>query len=171
MSQARPAHRSFLAASVLTVSILTVVLWAVGRACSDRYGWSQWLLWLPTPVALVAAGLGAPAIVRFMAASARRRIALAAWLVIAAAVATHFVLHEHHLFRSAPAAGDGLRIAHWSMGHGKRGREAENARAIIDLHADLTILNEAGRRTRRGVALCRAHAPAHRRAAPARGCR
>ncbi len=34
-----------------------VAAWLLGRLVSDRYGWSQWLLWIPTPAVLVVAAI------------------------------------------------------------------------------------------------------------------
>ena len=40
---------------LIAVSMATIVLagWLTGRIVSDRYGWSQWLLRIPTPGTLM----------------------------------------------------------------------------------------------------------------------
>ncbi len=42
---------------VLCVAVAVTVLaaWLAGRLVSDHFGWSQWLQWIPTPAALLAA--------------------------------------------------------------------------------------------------------------------
>ena len=41
-----------ITATVIAAAVL--VAWLAGRVISDRYGWSQWLLWIPTPAVLPA---------------------------------------------------------------------------------------------------------------------
>ncbi len=41
-----------------TVAVVGVLGWLIGRIASDRYIWSQWLLWIPTPAVLMATLLG-----------------------------------------------------------------------------------------------------------------
>ena len=51
---------SWVALLATVVAAIVCVAWLIGRIVSDRYGWSQWLLWIPTPVVLltVATALG-----------------------------------------------------------------------------------------------------------------
>ena len=42
-----------------TAAAATVLLaWLLGRVLSDRFSWSQWLLWVPTPAAAAAVTMG-----------------------------------------------------------------------------------------------------------------
>ncbi len=100
-------------AIVLIVAGSTLLLaWIVGRICSDRWTWSQWLLWLPSltlvPGFLVLA-LGGWLL------SLRRRAIIT--LCIASALGPVGELTA--LWRpgelSAPTAGS-LRILHWTAG-------------------------------------------------------
>jgi hypothetical protein len=134
---------------------LIILAWLVGRLVSDRYLWSQFLAWIPTPAALLAGAIVLAAWWRIaLSARARRRRCLPAALVLVAMVA-YFGLAEHHMFASAlrlgPAPGDtaghapaagALHITHWTMSHHKRPLD-EHSRLIAAHIADLTILTDA----------------------------
>jgi hypothetical protein len=51
--------RTILGITCTVIAVTVLVAWLTGRVISDRFGWSQWLLWMPTLAMLPAVGLGA----------------------------------------------------------------------------------------------------------------
>jgi hypothetical protein len=140
-------RRWFLTAFGVTLQGLAataLVAWFVGRVVSDRYGWSQFLLWIPTPVAITAAALGLIGSLTAAERWKRRRGVLIAWLTAIVALMIYFTLLEHRLLHAAPDGNGGLRIVHWSMGHGKADRMHDHTQALLELDGDITIANEGG---------------------------
>ncbi len=121
-----------------SLAVAAVGAWVLGRVFSDRYVWSQWLLWIPTPAAGLAAGLG------LAAASLRRsRPRIVAWGAGFAAVAAHFTLLEHRFLRAAPRPdrGPGLRLVHASISDTGPGVRALYERELERLSPDVAILS------------------------------
>ncbi|MHC5023887.1 MAG: endonuclease/exonuclease/phosphatase family protein [Planctomycetota bacterium] len=128
---------------VLLVSTLVLVLglWLAGRVLSDRWGWSQWLLWIPTPVAIVAAiaGLGI-ALGWRRGAAARRGVA---WTIVLGVVVVHFAFVENRLLPRTTSVAGGVRLVHWTMSHSKLRQRPLHAERIVELDGDITILVDA----------------------------
>ena len=128
------------------VVLATVILagWLIGRIASDRYSWSQWLLWIPTPVALLATLLGLAGASRPAKKPRLRRCRLGIWAAIGAAIGVYFTTIEHRFwFRAAVTDVPGLRVVHWNMSHEKRGRYDAHVEKILELGGDLTILSHS----------------------------
>ena len=49
---------AILGITATVIATTALAAWLLGRVASDRFGWSQWLQWMPTPVLLPAVGLG-----------------------------------------------------------------------------------------------------------------
>ncbi len=115
---------------VIAILWLGLIAWLVGRIVTDRYDWSQWLWWIPTPFALAAALVGLVLAFRAARTRARRRRRIIVWSACLIAMLAHFSMFEHRLLRAAPAAlptsGSVLTIAHWNM--------------TLDNHADIPAL-------------------------------
>ena len=133
-----------IATGLVALAMLVLIAWLTGRIVSDRYGWSQWLLWIPTPGAILAALLGCLGALRPADKPHRRRRRLLVWGITALALVGYFTLHEHRIFRRSPSSTAGLRIAYWNPNSGaiRDSAEARNT-MFIDLDADLTILANA----------------------------
>lgn len=67
-----------LAILSVAVSALVVTAWAVGCLLNDRWTWSQWLWWIPAPVALAAALLWLASARALVGGASRRHLVLAA---------------------------------------------------------------------------------------------
>jgi hypothetical protein len=80
-----------LAILPLAWSVSLVLAWGVGCLVNDRWAWSQWLWWIPAPVALVASLAWLASAVVLPRGAARRRLAVAgcAALVVAAGASMH----------------------------------------------------------------------------------
>ncbi|MCH8344898.1 MAG: hypothetical protein IH983_13045 [Planctomycetes bacterium] len=128
------------------VVLATVILagWLMGRVISDRFGWSQWLLWIPTPAVLLATLLGLAGASRPAKKPRLRRRRLGIWAAIGAAIGLYFTTIEHRFwFRAAVTDVPGLRVVHWNMSHEKRGRYDAHVEKILELGGDLTILSHS----------------------------
>lgn len=129
---------------IAAILALSLMAWLTGRVVSDRYGWSQWLVWIPTPAALLAAALGAMLSLRRVSHPQIRCRRLMLWFCSLLALAAHFSFVEHRLFRAHREAAAGLRIVHWNATH-VRGEAPDAYRSAIMLaEGDLTILTDAG---------------------------
>lgn len=124
----------------LTVALVLVLLvaWLTGRIVSDRFGWSQWLLWIPTPAALLGAVVGLLA----MWSGPRGRVDRAAWGLVIAALLLHFLLVEHRfLARSVPARDPTIRLVNGNVLPLAEGKMAGVVDVLAALGGDLLILS------------------------------
>lgn len=122
---------------------VTLLAWLAGRILSDRYGWSQWLLWIPTPAALAAVICGLLAAVRPEDMPGLRRRRLALWAAVGLAVGFYFGFIEHRLLTRA-ASAEGLRIVHWTCD-----RDELPDDLLREVDCDLVILTNAPHARRR----------------------
>lgn len=125
----------YLAASVL-------LAWLMGRIVSDRYLWSQYLLWIPTQAAFLTAVIGFAAALRPDRSTRRRWRRIVVWTTINAAILAYFSFFEYHFWRDADLQTEGLRITQWTMSHAKTAPDA-NARLIVRHAGDITILSDS----------------------------
>jgi hypothetical protein len=136
-----------LRGALLLLSLLAAALlaaWLTGRIVSDRYLWSQWLLWIPTPAALLAACLGLfCAAMPVWVSRRRRRVARFAWLGVTLVLLAYFALIEHRLLSFPTADPAGLKLVHWSLGKARREPEGPFAQRLVALDGDVTILTHA----------------------------
>ncbi|UCD76118.1 MAG: hypothetical protein JSV91_04185 [Phycisphaerales bacterium] len=129
-----------LCVQCMALGAAAVLAWLLGRLLSDRWAFSQWLLWIPTAAMLPAVLLGI-----FGALAPGRKVRLKRrrlriWALCAICIAGYFSFIEHRLFRGAPPAQGELTIAHWNMTHWRT--EADRLR-VLDLLCDITILVDA----------------------------
>lgn len=126
---------------------LSLLAWLIGRILTDRFAWSQWLWWIPTPAALIAAALGLLFAFRRAATRARRRRRILLWTACFFGLLIDFTTFEHRLLHSTPARPQRrLVIAHWNTtletGPGNRGDASHAAllRAVQSLDSDILVL-------------------------------
>lgn len=119
--------------------------WGVGQVASDRWWWSQWLLWIPAPAALASAIAGLLAM-RAAGRGTRPIAALQAVAWTATACAAAATLQWLSWGQLAPRAGDAasgtLRIAHINARWPGDGTAL--AQALMDRPADVYAVSEAG---------------------------
>ena len=126
----------------LTVAAsLVCMAWLLGRITSDRYGWSQWLLWIPTPAVMVAAAIGLALACRPSGIAGRRRRRVMAWAAVSAAILVYFAVFEHRLLPRPSAGAGALRLVHGSVQAGGRRVVSRFGESLIDLDGDVTIVN------------------------------
>jgi len=131
---------SFLAA-------LVIAAWFVGRIFSDRYGWSQWLLWIPTPVALLMAVIGTLAAFRSTAKPPRRRNRIIRWGLIAISIFIDFATIEHRLLRPAPSiarSANRIHLVHWNITLQPYTHVEQLVSELVSLDGDITVTTNPG---------------------------
>ncbi len=129
-----------LAGAAAVVAATVCVAWLIGRIASDRFAWSQWLLWIPTPAVLVVAAIALGVACRPDTRSGRRR-RLIAWGVTCAAVLVFFSFIEHRFLRPSPAGDGTFRLVHASVQtSGPRKLDAYGA-GLTALDGDVTIVS------------------------------
>jgi len=133
--------RNLLVAGVTVVAGLVCMAWLFGRITSDRYGWTQWLLWIPTPAAIVAAAIGLAVACRPSGAARRRRRRVIGWAAIGASILVYFGVFEHRFLPRSSAGTGVLRLVHGSVQAGGRQVVSRFGENLIELDADVTIVN------------------------------
>ena len=132
-----------VAATIIPIAAALIgATWLVGRLVSDRYGWSQWLAWIPTSVPVAAAVVALLWMMRPWRTGGLRRALTdrwtIGWAVTAVALLIVLVAIDHRLLRPAPTA-DGISVMQWTIGD-LRHRDAM-IRSVAARDADLTILS------------------------------
>lgn len=120
-----------------------LLLWLIGRIVSDRYLWSQFLLWVPTPVAIGLAVTGLLAALRPGRSDSQRRRRRIRWTTALAALMIYFGFIEHRLMRLPPAEHEGLHIVHWNTWPDEREPTDNFLDGVVALNPDIIILSNA----------------------------
>jgi hypothetical protein len=126
---------------------LLVSLWLVGRIASDRWYWSQWLLWIPTPAALMAAMVGVIAAMRPSRKPKARRHRLARWTLAGIAMLAYFLTIEHRFLHGAADAkvdAKTLTVLHWNMAPPTNDHFFVGIDDVIQVNADITVITSPG---------------------------
>ncbi len=125
---------------------LALAAWLIGRVVSDRYGWSQWLLWIPTPAAIATAVVALlVAMLRPRAnASARRarRATPACWLCVTLALVGYFSFVEYRLFSRPDANVPGIKLVHWTAPP-ESDEVIDWADRVVQWDGDITLMQGA----------------------------
>jgi hypothetical protein len=138
---------SFRWAGVLItiLAALALMVWIAGRMISDRYEWSQWIAWTPTPVAIGLAALGFIGVMHPGGSKRRLRTRVGAWGIAFAGFIIYFSLFEHHLLTPGCCSSQsaGFRIMHWNPSLSENDNAGALSQTVVDLNADITILTNA----------------------------
>ena len=130
-----------LTGTVAVVAATACVAWLIGRIVSDRFAWSQWLLWIPTPAVPVAVAVALAVSCRRDDVPGRRRRRLIAWGVTGGAVLGFFTFIEHRFGRPAPGGDATFRLVHASVqATGPRVLDAYGEE-LAALDGDVTIVS------------------------------
>jgi hypothetical protein len=130
---------------IASAMMLVVAAWVVGRIVSDRYGWSQWLLWIPTPAALIASAAGILLAFRATRKPRDGRVRALLWCIATFFIAVYFIAVEHRLLRGSPhipADAKTLRISHWNMGPATWHDIAPSVAALMRLDGDIIVVTD-----------------------------
>jgi hypothetical protein len=119
---------------VAVFSVVFYCLWLVGLILSDRWGWSQWLAWIPTLFILV---LLAAALVLYSIEKRSKALFFLTPLFLTSVY--WFIFEENRFFSSADSSGS-IRLVGWTMSHSKKNVSYESAKEIIRLNGDITLL-------------------------------
>ena len=116
------------------VAFAVGIAWVIGNVLTDRWSWSQWILWIPTlaPLFLFVAA----SCIAIIAKSKRQIILLTATTL---ALFLWFSMFENRFFATHDP-GHGLRLVGWTMSHPKKEVSKESAVEIVRLDADITLL-------------------------------
>ena len=117
-----------------------LLAWLIGRVLTDRYDFSQWLWWLPTPVVLASTllavfGAMRPAVRRVC----RRRVIV--WSSVLVFLVGWFTCAEHRFLKSPVETVDGVTIAHWNMSHPSPEEFPQYTAAALQIDADVLVLS------------------------------
>ena len=132
----------WLGAALAGLAWIVITGWLVGGIVSDRFLWSQFLLWIPTPVTIVFVALGLMASFRPGSTKKRRRRRQLVWGGILIAIAFVFLFVENRFHRMGTPERNGLRVLHWTMSHARRPRDA-HIEKVEELIGDVSFLSEA----------------------------
>lgn len=136
----------FVATTLNIALAFMIAAWVVGRLASDRWFWSQWLLWIPTLAALTVAAVGLLLSLRPAPNATWRRRRIAVWSMIVVFIAGYFALIENHLLRQSSRATGGLHVVHWNMSDYKPPPVIDRyVDSVMNLGGDVIILTAAGR--------------------------
>ena len=117
------------------------VAWLIGRIVSDRFIWSQWLLWIPTPAVLLAVATVLALAFRRSDTPDRCRRRLIAWGVTGGVLLVFFGFFEHRFLRSTPEGVATLRLVHASV-HATGPRVLDTyGQGLTALDGDVTIVS------------------------------
>ncbi len=122
-------------------AVAILLAWVLGQVCSDRWWWSQWLLWIPGPLVCLINLVGAVWHVAPRHGSQRflRRL-----LALGAMLAAGFSLRDGIGWSCAAPGGDTVSIAYLNARWpGQSAREFTPALARVD--ADLFVVGNCGR--------------------------
>ncbi|MCI0629398.1 MAG: endonuclease/exonuclease/phosphatase family protein [Phycisphaerales bacterium] len=126
------------------VALLIVVSWFIGRVATDRYAWSQWLWWIPTPAVLLASAVGFAVALRPAGRAGRRRRRQLFWGASGVAILTYFATVEHRLLGSEPissATSNTIKVVHWNISHRPLQPNIEQIVAqLVELDGDVTVI-------------------------------
>ena len=142
---------NWIGLALAVVAALGLAAWLTGCVVSDRYYWSQFLAWIPTPYALGLAALGCLGAARRGGSPRGRRRRLTVWITATMILGGYFTVIEHRMLARPPAAPTGLRLTHWTMSHSMRESD-DHARRIAELAGDITVLSDASNITWNRVA-------------------
>lgn len=153
-SESRKPHRFgrllrriviFAGVLIAITAALALIVWVAGRIISDRYEWSQWIAWTPTPVAIGLAIFGFIGSMHPGGSRQRQRTRIAGWGIVCVSFLVYFSLVEHHLLTRGNCTGnvDDFLILHWNPSLAEESNSLALAQTVVDLNPDIAILTNA----------------------------
>lgn len=134
--------RTVLAVAVAVLGYATIVVWGLGLVLHDRWGWSQWLSWIPAPVVAIALLMGA-VFVRVLGGA--RQSGHASRLGWVAAAAVGWTVHASLGWSQPPDGRDrSVRLLQWNTDW-PSGDDPRSAAALARTPADIVLNSNCGR--------------------------
>ncbi len=132
---------SLAARGAMVVAWAVVTLWLTGLALSDRFAWSQWLAWIPSPsVALAALGT---AWLLWLARVKNWRAQAAIMALIAIAAAAWTVHANLGLGGTTHGTGPAISVLQWNTDW-PSGDDPRSASALAAEPADFVLISNRG---------------------------
>lgn len=101
---------------------------------SDRWGWSQWLAWIPTVFCLFLL------VIALVINSIAKRVKTLLFLILLfLASLSWFIFEENRFFSTIDSSGS-IRLVGWTMSHSKKHVSYDSAKEIVRLNGDITLL-------------------------------
>jgi hypothetical protein len=121
-----------------------LLAWLIGRLCTDRYAWSQWLWWTPTLIAIALAILGT--LIALIPAPPRfgRRSRSGLWAITTIAIIVYFAAFEHRFLSRPKTATGGIELVHWTCTMSAPHLRREHAAWAQTFTGDIAILMHTG---------------------------
>ncbi len=127
---------------IVGIFVSTIFLmWCVGNILSDRWGWSQWLAWIPTLFVIVIFTFAC-----VLSYFTGKKIYALIFGGITAATLLWFCLAENRLLNINNSDQKGqIKIVGWTMSHPKERVAEKSAAIIVKLNGDITLLTHGWR--------------------------
>ncbi len=138
---------AFIGATLSIVAALVLLAWLVGRVFTDRYQWSQWLWWVPTPGMLPVLLLGFVGSLRRAARPGVRRRRIMFWAGCTSLLGIYFSVYEHRLLHRTPAEPSrdhALKFVHWNAQPARWIDVKPSIGEVVKLDGDITVLSNPG---------------------------
>ena len=130
---------TLLARIIGSLAVVTFLLWGIGVIFSDRWLWSQWLAWIPTPILILF--FLTSSIMFFCNKNKTVSILFVCCTIVTILL---FSVVENRLVGNNCDTGD-IKIVGWTMSHPKGNVAQESANIIVALNADITLLTHGWR--------------------------
>lgn len=141
LGMARDTFRAWTAVAFAVAGYLSMALWIGGVALHDRFGWSQWLSWIPAPAMLVAL-LVASVCVRWLRGPSGR--AHARVLGVGAVAAAVWTVHACLGWTPAPEGRHrSVRLLQWNTDW-PSADDPRSAAALASAPADIVLNSNPG---------------------------
>ena len=131
--------------AIAALSVCVIVAWLVGQILSDRYTFSQWLLWIPTPFAIAFALVGSIALLPKKPANRLDKTQLACCICIPIAIVIYFALLEHHFLRGATNTHTSFKVIHFNTVTATDEELEHFISDVLAQNADLIVLTSPNR--------------------------
>jgi endonuclease/exonuclease/phosphatase family metal-dependent hydrolase len=116
--------------------------WLVGRVVTDRWEWSQWLWWIPTPFALAAALMGVLVLLVRTLWLRGSLTAVVVGVAIALLLGAYFGLVEHRMLSRERQHAEGVLVMHWNWTHSVPHHVDRHVDQILALQPDIGFMTD-----------------------------
>lgn len=134
--------------AIAALAICVLIAWLTGQILSDRYEFSQWLLWIPTPLAIGFAIAGSACAIPKRPIKLLGKVRLICIAGIIFSISIYFAFIEHRFLRSSPVGNANFKVIHFNA-NTATDEELENFSSdMLAQNADLIVLTNSGHHRR-----------------------